>query len=95
MCSESRFANHSCWPNCGLFENDWANTTRLGIFATPNIPPLKCSHSDTVILPGVCPTASALFASLNCSGDFAYARDDYYCQGSPTCKVVLQLLVRT
>eukprot|EP00644_Phytophthora_capsici_P009121 jgi/Phyca11/102421/e_gw1.6.1045.1 len=37
----SRFINHSCKPNCALYECDWKNTTRLGIFATEDIPPLQ------------------------------------------------------
>ncbi|KAG6946378.1 hypothetical protein JG688_00016075 [Phytophthora aleatoria] len=38
---ESRFINHSCRPNCALYEFMWANTTRLGIFAVNEIPPLR------------------------------------------------------
>ncbi|KAG7377620.1 histone H3-K9 methyltransferase KMT1 [Phytophthora pseudosyringae] len=39
--NESRFINHSCSPNCGLFELEWTNTSRLGIFAKADIPPLR------------------------------------------------------
>jgi hypothetical protein len=36
----SRFVNHSCQPNCELYEFVWANTSRLGIFAERDIAPL-------------------------------------------------------
>ncbi|ETK83250.1 hypothetical protein L915_11501 [Phytophthora nicotianae] len=39
--NESRFINHSCNPNCKLYELEWANTSRLGIFANEDIPPLR------------------------------------------------------
>ncbi|ETN22421.1 hypothetical protein PPTG_02365 [Phytophthora nicotianae INRA-310] len=39
--NESRFINHSCKPNCVMYEFDWTNSTRLGIFATKEIPPLQ------------------------------------------------------
>jgi SET domain-containing protein len=39
--NESRFINHSCDPNCGLYEPEWTNTSRLGIFAKAEIPALR------------------------------------------------------
>ncbi|EGZ08612.1 hypothetical protein PHYSODRAFT_524542, partial [Phytophthora sojae] len=39
--NESRFINHSCEPNCVMYEFNWTNTTRLGIFAAAEIPPLQ------------------------------------------------------
>ncbi|OWY97610.1 hypothetical protein PHMEG_00031816 [Phytophthora megakarya] len=39
--NESRFINHCCEPNCALYEYQWTNTVRLGIFATSDIPPLQ------------------------------------------------------
>jgi hypothetical protein len=37
----SRFLNHSCHPNCEMYEWNWTNTTRLGIFASRDIPALQ------------------------------------------------------
>ncbi|KAL4095645.1 hypothetical protein PRIC1_009018 [Phytophthora ramorum] len=37
----SRYINHSCRPNCALFDCNWTNTSRLGIFALRDIPPLQ------------------------------------------------------
>lgn len=37
----SRFMNHSCDPNCIMFDYNWANTSRLGIFALRDIPALQ------------------------------------------------------
>ncbi|KAE8914992.1 hypothetical protein PF005_g3334 [Phytophthora fragariae] len=39
--NESRFVNHACRLNCGVFELEWTNTARLGIFAKEDIPPLR------------------------------------------------------
>ncbi|KAG6947041.1 hypothetical protein JG687_00016357 [Phytophthora cactorum] len=39
--NESRFINHSCKPNCALFELEWTNTSRLGIFAQADIHSLR------------------------------------------------------
>jgi hypothetical protein len=36
--NESRIVNHACRPNCGLFELEWTNTARLGIFAMEAVP---------------------------------------------------------
>jgi len=39
--NESRFINHSCDPNCALYEWEWTNSVRLGIFAAKDIMPLQ------------------------------------------------------
>jgi hypothetical protein len=36
----SRLINHSCAPNCYMEEWNWANTVRLGIFASRDLRPL-------------------------------------------------------
>ncbi|OWY93220.1 hypothetical protein PHMEG_00037463 [Phytophthora megakarya] len=47
--NESRFINHSCSPNCELYEWEWANRARLGIFAatvTPSLQELTFRYRD-------------------------------------------------
>lgn len=39
--NKSRFINHSCRPNCAMFDCKWANLARLGIFAQRKIPALQ------------------------------------------------------
>ncbi|OWZ19453.1 hypothetical protein PHMEG_0006305 [Phytophthora megakarya] len=39
--NESRFLNHCCEPNCSVYEYQWTNTARLGIFAISGIPSLQ------------------------------------------------------
>ncbi|EGZ13121.1 hypothetical protein PHYSODRAFT_316506 [Phytophthora sojae] len=39
--NESRFINHSCRPNCALYERQRTNGSRLGVFAETDIPPLQ------------------------------------------------------
>ncbi|KAE9324479.1 hypothetical protein PR003_g16721 [Phytophthora rubi] len=39
--NESRFLNNSCHPNCEMYKWGWINTTRLGIFASREIPALQ------------------------------------------------------
>ncbi|KAG3095023.1 hypothetical protein PI124_g17758 [Phytophthora idaei] len=39
--NERRFINHCCSPNCALYECEWANSARLGVFANMDIPALQ------------------------------------------------------
>ncbi|KAK1935187.1 Histone-lysine N-methyltransferase [Phytophthora citrophthora] len=39
--NESRCINRSCKLNCALYELEWTNTSRLGIYAKTDIPPLQ------------------------------------------------------
>ncbi|OWZ08746.1 hypothetical protein PHMEG_00018658 [Phytophthora megakarya] len=39
--NKSRFINHSCQANCAMYEFNWSNSRRLGIFSVQEIPALQ------------------------------------------------------